>query len=77
MRILALIILCCCVISINTGPGFAEQGPYRLDDIVVTAERTPTPLVVAPANVSIITKEDIQEMGARSSFGSVGWLLSH
>jgi iron complex outermembrane receptor protein len=38
--------------------------PYRLDDIIVTASRIPTPLVEAPANVSIITKEDIEEMGA-------------
>jgi iron complex outermembrane receptor protein len=45
-------------------PGIAQQTPYRLDDIVVTAARMPQPLMEVPANVSIVTKEDIEEMGA-------------
>jgi len=44
----------------------AQQGPYKLDDIVVTASRVATPLADAPANVSIITSKDIEEMGATS-----------
>ena len=44
----------------------AQDGPYYLDDIVVTASRIKTPLVEAPANVTVITKEDIEESGART-----------
>ncbi len=44
----------------------AQELPYRLDDIIVTAERIATPLGEAPANVSIITKEDIEDSGART-----------
>jgi iron complex outermembrane recepter protein len=44
----------------------AQEAPYRLDDIIVTAERMATPLGEAPANVSVITKEDIEESGART-----------
>lgn len=44
----------------------AQELPYRLDDIIVTAERIATPLGEAPANVSIITKEDIKDSGART-----------
>ena len=43
---------------------YAQKGPYKLDDIVVTASRVSAPLVEAPANVSVITKEDIEDMGA-------------
>jgi len=45
--------------------GFTEDTvQYKLDNIVVTASRVATPLAEAAANVSIITKEDIEEMGA-------------
>ncbi len=44
----------------------AQELPYRLDDIIVTAERIATPIGEAPANVSIITKEDIEDSGART-----------
>jgi outer membrane receptor protein involved in Fe transport len=55
--ILLLIVLNPCLI-------FAQQGPYKLDDIVVTASRIATPLAETQANISVITKEDIEEMGA-------------
>ncbi len=45
-------------------PVFAQQGPYRLDDIVITASRISTPVAEVSANISIISKEDIEEMGA-------------
>jgi len=64
MRTFAIIALCFCFLFLLPCPGSGQQGPYRLDDIVVTATRTSAPLVEAPANVSIITKEDIEEMGA-------------
>lgn len=52
------------LVSVNLS--LAQEGPYHLDDIVVTASRIQTPLVEAPVNVSIITKEDIEESGART-----------
>ena len=64
MRTFAIIVLCFCFLFFLPFPGSAQQGPYKLDDIVVTAARTSQPLVEVPANVSIITKEDIAEMGA-------------
>ncbi len=49
-------------------PSFAvaQQAPYRLDEIVVTAERTKSPLGEAPANVTVITAADIKETGAQT-----------
>ncbi len=44
----------------------AQQASYRLDEIVVTAERTKSALGEAPANVTIITAEDIKETGAQT-----------
>ena len=41
-----------------------EVVPYKLDDIIVTATRTESRLREAPANISIITKEDMEEKGA-------------
>ena len=64
MRISAIIGLCLYFLFFLPCPGSAQQGPYKLDEIVVTAARTSQPLADVPANVSIITKEDIQEMGA-------------
>ena len=48
------------------GSSVAQEGPYRLDDIVVTASRIRTPLVETSANVTVITQEDIKEAGART-----------
>jgi iron complex outermembrane receptor protein len=52
--------------TLIAGFSSAQEAPYRLDDIIVTAERMATPLGEAPANVSIITKEDIEISGART-----------
>src|SRR5271157_2536684 len=55
-------ILCCSVPL----AAFAQQTPYRLDEIVVTAERTKSPLGQAPANVTVITADDIKDTGAQT-----------
>ncbi|MCK9228417.1 MAG: TonB-dependent receptor [Syntrophorhabdaceae bacterium] len=60
----ALSIICLLSLLLGSFPGFAQQKPYRLDGIVVTANREAMPLLEAPANVSIITKEDIEAIGA-------------
>jgi iron complex outermembrane recepter protein len=43
-----------------------QQAPYRLDDVVVTAERIQSPLREAPANVTIISREEIESEGAQT-----------
>ena len=43
---------------------FAQETPYRLDDIVVTASRIETPLKEAPANITVITSEEMEQKGA-------------
>jgi iron complex outermembrane recepter protein len=50
----------------NSGLFAAQEGPYRLDDIVVTASRIQTPLIETSTNVTIITQEDIKDAGART-----------
>jgi iron complex outermembrane receptor protein len=40
--------------------------PYRLDDVVVTASRTASPIREAPANITVVTKADIEETGAKT-----------
>jgi iron complex outermembrane receptor protein len=42
---------------------FAQETPYRLDDIVVTASRIETPLKEAPANITVITSEEMEQKG--------------
>jgi iron complex outermembrane receptor protein len=42
----------------------AEPVPYKLDDIVVTATRTETQIKATPANISVISKEEMEEKGA-------------
>ncbi len=67
MRFFIALLICLFLPFEGIPDAFGQQtmkSPYRLDDIVVTASRTATPLVETPANVSIITKEDIEEMGA-------------
>jgi iron complex outermembrane recepter protein len=46
-------------------PAFAEE-PYRLEDVIVTASRTKTPLAEAPADVTVIKADEIAEMGAQT-----------
>ena len=64
MRFITLNILVFLLIVLNPMLTSAQQGPYKLDDIVVTASRIPEPLLEAQANISVITKEDIEQMGA-------------
>ncbi len=64
MRIFATAAICLCLSAYTFLPSHAGETPYKLDDIVVTASRTPSHIIEAPANISIITKEDIEEMGA-------------
>lgn len=43
-----------------------QEVPFKLDDIVVTATRVETPLKEVPANITVITKEELEEKGIRS-----------
>ncbi|HPP07329.1 MAG TPA: TonB-dependent receptor plug domain-containing protein, partial [Syntrophorhabdaceae bacterium] len=64
MHFIVLNILIFLLIVFNPCITAAQQGPYKLDDIVVTASRIPAPLLEAQANITVITKEDIEQMGA-------------
>jgi len=43
---------------------FAEEVPYKLDNIVVTATRTETVLQETPANITVITSDEMEQKGA-------------
>ncbi|MBP1749234.1 MAG: TonB-dependent receptor, partial [Deltaproteobacteria bacterium] len=45
---------------------FPQESPQTLESIVVTATRTESKIKEIPANVSIISKEQIEEKGART-----------
>ncbi|HME42968.1 MAG TPA: TonB-dependent receptor [Syntrophorhabdales bacterium] len=47
-------------------PVRSQEVPYRLDEIVVTASRSATTLAEAPANVTVITAEEIRKEGAQT-----------
>ena len=47
------------------GVAFADE-PYSLQEVVVTASRIETPLAEAPADVTVITAEQIRESGAQT-----------
>lgn len=49
-----------------TVPVLAEEEIYRFEDIIVTASRTESLLKEAPANVSVITSEEIASTGAQT-----------
>ncbi len=57
-----------CMVFISLTFGFSQETPppYRLDDIIITASRIETPLIEAPANITVITKANIEEMGAKT-----------
>ncbi len=48
------------------GLSMAQEGPFRLQDIVVTASRIQMPLMETSTNVTIITEEDFKAAGART-----------
>ena len=60
--VMALALMYCIA---GAAPALADE-PYRLDEVVVTASRIETPLAEAPANVTVITAEQIREMGAQT-----------
>ncbi len=68
MKRVVLLILALASLSVLSFPtgAFPEEVPYRLDDIVVTATRTPAPLRQAPANVTVITSDIIEDEGAKT-----------
>jgi iron complex outermembrane receptor protein len=47
-------------------PVLCQEVPYRLDEVVVTASRVEAPLGEAPANVTVITAQQIREEGAQT-----------
>jgi iron complex outermembrane recepter protein len=62
-----IIFLAVSVFSATIGVRFClaeEATPYKLDTIVVTATRTDARLKEAPANITVITKEDMEEKSA-------------
>ncbi|HAR96482.1 MAG TPA: hypothetical protein DCR97_11045 [Deltaproteobacteria bacterium] len=62
----SLICLTFLLFAAAAGPAISGEPPYRLDDIVVTASRVESPLSEAPANVTVITAQDIEETGAQT-----------
>lgn len=48
------------------GLSMAQEGPFRLQDIVVTASRIQMPLIETSTNVTIISEEDFKAAGART-----------
>jgi iron complex outermembrane recepter protein len=54
------------LVIVTVVPVLSQQVPYRLEDIVVTASRIASPLKEAPANVTVITFDDIEETGAQT-----------
>jgi len=61
LRLFIALVLAWCI----AGAALAQE-PYNLGEIVVTASRVETPLGEAPANVTVITAEQISQMGAQS-----------
>lgn len=45
---------------------YAEEETYQLSEVVVTATRTPQEIKETPASVEVITRSDIETMGADS-----------
>ena len=51
--------------TVGAAPTLADE-PYSLEEVVVTASRIESPLGEAPANVTVITAEQIRETGAQT-----------
>ena len=68
------VVLCLLVMAVSAAPGrlFAQAAPpaakpeYRMGEVVVTATRDAQEVRKVPANVTVITSEDIQNSGAAS-----------
>ncbi len=56
------------MVAVNTGSALAQEAPdtVRLEPIVVTASRTPTPRDAEPATVTILEGRDLTTLGVRS-----------
>ena len=62
----AFLVLVVFALSLVPLAAFPQSSPLNLDEIVVTASRTESPLREAPANVTIVTAEQIRESGAQT-----------
>lgn len=60
------ILLTLCIVFLTVTAASSEQTTYHLDDIVVTASRIESPLKEAPANVTVITSDEIEGTGAQT-----------
>ena len=77
---LATAMICCGVLcsgtafaAENSGSTAAAVDEYALDDTVVTAERIPTSKMDTPANVTVITAQEIED----NHYQSVGEAIGH
>ena len=52
--------------SVQAAASDREMPVYTLDDVVVTASRTEQSVKEAPASVEIVTREDIDRLGAET-----------
>lgn len=52
--------------SVQAAAADREMPVYTLDDVVVTASRTEQSVKEAPASVEIVTREDIDRLGAET-----------
>lgn len=65
MRKVCLTVIACLAL-VYPGVLCGQERAYELDELIVTAERAPTRLGEAPANVTILSREDIEQSGART-----------
>lgn len=54
-----------CFLMLSTNLALAQEKIYKLDDIVITASRYEEPVSTVPANVTIISDEDIKNSTAQ------------
>ena len=62
----AFLFLVVLAVSLFPITAFPQSSPLNLDEIVVTASRTESPLREAPANVTVVTADQIRESGAQT-----------
>ncbi len=60
---LVFLLLCSVLFPV---PCLPQNAPHQLESIVVTATRTESKIKEVPANISVISKEQIEEKGART-----------